>query len=460
MNPTRLFVASCLALVSTSMSFSIRADIIPALKTEFGFTDQVMGIVAGPGLWGFAITIVLGGMIVDAVGMKRVMQFAFLGHLAGVLLTVFATGFKSLYLGTLLIGLANGAVEAVVNPLAATLYPNSKTKHLNMLHAWFPGGLVIGGLLAYAVTKLLSLDLATTSLLTQSLGWKIKMALIAVPTLAYGYMIAKETFPQTERVTQGVTYKQMWAEAFRPMFVLFMVLMMMTTATELGPDQWVGNLLQNLVGIQGILILVYTAGIMFILRQFFAGKIVGRFGPLGVLTISAVLSFVGLYTLGSARTALTVFLAATIFGFGKTFFWPTMCGVVAERFPKGGALLLGLLGGAGMFSLGWVVTPVMGAIQDHYAVEALSPEVRSQVITENGRGIDQRRVTEITSAQVHEEVKNANQVSAVMTYRIMALLPLFLSFVFGGLGLYFRARGGYRAVDLASVSNSGLVTAQ
>ncbi len=448
MRERRLFVASCLALIATSMAFSIRADIIPALKTDFGFTDSQMGLAAGPGLWGFAITIVLGGMIVDFIGMKALLYLAFAGHVAGTVLTIFSTGFTSLWTATLLIGLANGTVEAVTNPLVATLFPESKTKHLNILHAWWPGGLILGGLLSYAITKGMGIDMsAAVPAALLSLSWKIKMALILIPTLLYGYLIFSETFPVTERVATGVSVREMFGEAFRPLFLLFVVLMMMTAATELGPDQWVGNLLQNLVGIQGVLLLVYTAGIMFVLRQFFAGALVQRFSPIGLLAISSLITAAGLWGLGSARTAFAVFAAATLFGFGKTFFWPTMVGVVAERFPRGGALLMGIIGGAGMFSVGWLMAPIMGQIQDHYSVQSLSSHARTLVVTDNG--LDERKVAAVTDPAVKTEIDEAKQYSATMTYRWVTVLPILLTIIFTTLYFYFASRGGYRAVILA-----------
>lgn len=446
-NPRRLFVASCLALIATSMAFSIRADIIPALKTDFGFTGAQMGLVAGTGLWGFAITIVLGGMVLDAIGMGRLMAVAFLGHVAGVLLTIFAQGFTSLYIATLLIGLANGLVEAVINPLAATLYPDSKTKHLNILHAWWPGGLILGGLMSFLLTKLMGLDAAGVSAATLSLGWKIKMLFVLIPTLAYGYLLLGQAFPATERVTSGVSYGEMWRELGRPLFLLFVFLMLLTAATELGPDQWVGNLLQNLVGIQGVLLLVYTAGIMFVFRQFFSGQMVSWLSPLGVLTVASLLSCIGLYWLSQAQTALAVFAAATVFGIGKTYFWPTMLGVVSERFPKGGALAMAVMGGAGMFSAGFLMVHAMGSIQDHYALSALSSETRA--VVESDGGLDEGKVTAaMGDPEMAREIDHAKQVSAAMTYRWVSAIPAFLTIVFSLLWLYFRALGGYRAVRI------------
>lgn len=444
-NQKKLFIASCFALIATSMAFSIRADIIPALKANFGFSDAQMGAIAGPGLWGFAITIVLGGMIVDKIGMRSLMLLAFFGHVGGVLLTIFSTSFISLYTATLIIGLANGTVEAVVNPLTATLYRRDKTRYFNYLHSWWPGGLIIGGLLSYFLTRTLGLA-QTTNISLISLGWKLKMLLILIPTLIYGYLILGEVFPKTEARAHGVPYKDMFKEALRPGFLLFMVLMMMTASTELGPDQWVGNLLQNLVGIQGVLFLAYTAGIMFILRQFVSGYLIKAISPLGILALASALSCVGLWSLSTSRDGRAVLVAATIFGLGKAFFWPTMLGVVSERFPKGGALLLGLLGGAGMFCVGWLMSPIMGSIQDHYAIEELPQSVREQVVT--GHGIDEKKLLSIRDPLVLNTVEKAKQVSASITYQWVSLLPALLTIIFSILYFYYRWQGGYRSILL------------
>lgn len=435
------------------MAFSIRADIIPALQQDFGFTATQMGQIAGPGLWGFTITIVLGGLLVDLLGMRKILFLAFWGHISGVFLTIFATGYWSLFLGTLLIGLANGTVEAVINPLAATLYPKKKTKYLNMLHAWWPGGLIIGGLLGYSLTKGMGLDAVGASQALISLGWKIKMSLILVPTIIYGFLIFGQKFPETERVASGVSTADMFKECVRPLFVFFILLMMCTSAAELGPDQWVGKLLENLIGIQGVLLLIYTAGIMFILRQFFAGMAVKKLTPLGVLAFASALTSLGLYllsTMSSDSSIILVFVAATIFGIGKTYFWPTMLGFVAERFPRGGALVLGLMGGAGMLAVGWLMTPAMGKIQDYYAVQSLSAHTQEVVVSDGG--LDERKVANNTDESIKEEIAIAKQYSAVMTYRWVAGLPFILMFIFAGLYLYFKRRGGYEVVAITNRS--------
>jgi hypothetical protein len=280
-----------------------------------------------------------------------------------------------------------------------------------------------------------------------SLTWKIKMALILLPTMAYGYLISGEEFPATERVATGVSYREMLREASRPLFLCFLVLMMLTASTELGPNQWIGNMLQNLVGIQGILLLIYTAGIMFVGRQFFAGAVLKALSPLGVLIAASVFSALGLFMLSGATSGGTVFVAATLFGVGTTFYWPTMLGVVAERFPKGGALLLGLMGGAGMLFVGYVAVPVMGELQNHYTVERLPDNVREMVLTDGK--LDQRKLVDLERAGAFREgIENAKRYSASMTYRRVAVVPVFLIFAFTALFFYFRSLGGYRTVRL------------
>lgn len=425
------------------------------LGQTFGLTNTDLGIIAGPGLWGFAITIVLGGFLVDIFGMKKLMWFAFAGHVGGVLLTIFAQGFTSLYWGTLLIGLANGMVEAVVNPLTASVYSQEKTKYLNILHAWFPGGLMIGGILAFAVTKLMSLDAAGVTLGAIQFGWQIKMALILIPSLAYGYLLLGQEFPVTERVAVGVSYTEMAKECLRPLFLVFLVLMMATASSELGPNQWIPSLLESKVNMHGILVLVYTSAIMFSFRSFFAAYILRAVSPLAILSISSVVTTLGLLMISESNTALTVFSAATVFGCGVSFFWPTMLGVVSERFPKGGALALSLMGGAGMLAVGWLGVPQMGKIQDHYKVAAISSELQEKVVdvTEDGKvGVNEAKVMSLVDPAEIAQVKEAGSYASSMTFKWIALIPALLTIIFSLIWLGFRANGGYRSENIQELS--------
>jgi MFS family permease len=262
----RLFVASCIALVTTAMAFSIRTDILKEWGVAFNISHEQQGLVNLMGIWGFPIAILLVGLLCNVLGMGLLLRLACLGHILGTLLTILSPqyGFPMLLASTLLIGLSNGTVEAVINPLIATMYPEEKTHKLNVLHAWWPGGLVIGGLLAYALGEL-------------GFGWQVKMSTIIVAAIIYGVMILRQPFPPTERAEAGVPMREMFKEILRPFYLLLLLCMCMTAITELGPDQWVGSVLTDTVGIRGVLFLVYTAGLMFVLRQFFAGVLAGAF---------------------------------------------------------------------------------------------------------------------------------------------------------------------------------------
>ncbi len=417
MHKTRLFVASCLALVTTSMVFSVRGDALDALGVDFHLNKEQLGVILSPAFWGFTVSIVLGGSLVDFFGMRRLLLLSGAGYVVAPLMIILAPrpagpatpyysdpGFLILYAGMLLLGLSQGLVEGVINPLVATMYSDEKTHKLNVLHAWWPGGLIIGGLLAYGFTKVMGTDAPGVAAATATLGWQIKMGLLILPALVFSAMIWGQQFPPTERVAAGVSTSDMFREALRPMFVLLFVCMWMTAATELGPDQWVGSVITKLAGMSGILILVYTAGIMFVLR-FFAGKLVERLSPLGLLAICSVLAAAGLFALSAVSTPAEAFAAATLFGIGKTFFWPTMLGITSERFPHGGALLLAIMGGAGNLSVAFVL-PLMGGWYDAHG--------------------------------------------AATAFRYVGVLPVVLTAVFGALFFYYRSIGGYRAIELES----------
>lgn len=441
-NRGKLFAASCIALVTTAMAFSIRADILKEFGTEFNIPHEYQGFINLAGIWGFPIAILLVGPLCDSLGMGRLLGLACIGHIAGVVLTIVAPalGFPLLLAATLIIGLANGTVEAVINPLAATIYRDQKTHKLNVLHAWWPGGLVIGGLLAFVLS------------VAFHVGWQVKMATILIPAVIYGIMIWGEKFPPTERVASGVSTKEMFREALAPGFLLMLFCMCFTAITELGPDQWVGSVLTDTVGIRGILFLVYTAGLMFILR-FFAGPLVHALSPLGLLTTCAALAALGLFWLSHAFTPAVAFAAATVFGFGKTYFWPTMLGVTSERFPRGGALLLAMMGAAGMIAAG-IAGPAMGRIYDKYTIQNLTPEVEQKVVVNGKYSPEAAEKLKDTDPVAYETVKKALQQGAAMTFRYVAILPLVLVVIFGALFLYYRSIGGYKPVVLEEIGEA------
>ena len=407
MSRQRLFVASCVSLVTTSMVFAIRGDVEGAMSTAFQLDKQQMGTIWSPAFWAFTIAIFISGAIVDSVGLRALHVLSALGYVVGIGLVLLAphpaapvdsvfghTGTMLLYVGFLIMGLSQGLVEGVINPLVATIYREEKTKWLNRLHAWWPGGMVIGGLLAVALTS-------------AGASWQVKLATILVPALVYLVMALTMQYPQTERVASNVSTGEMWAQMAKPLFLLLFVCMWMTAAAELGPDQWFPSVRGALVPqLQGVLFLVYTAGLMFLLRTFGSG--IAHKNPIGTLFVCSILTGLGLYWLGSLQpgtSALVAFAAATLFGVGKSYFWPTMIGVTAEQFPRGGALLISLMGGAGMLSVA-VALPLMGA-----RIDKLGPAAALQMV---------------------------------------AVLGGILAIIFGGLFMYFKARGGYRAIQLGT----------
>ena len=331
----RLFVASCLALLVTSLSFGIRAGVLSQQGIDFQLTNAQLGTIAATAFWGFPLAMLVGGTIVDIIGMKRLLVLAFIFHLAGIVLTIYATGYWSLFFSTLLIGIANGTVEASCNPLVTALYPNNKTTKLNHFHLWFPGGIVIGTLIVFLFNKI-------------GLGTNLQVGMMLIPTILYGYYFSKLEFPETERVSSGVSASDMYKSLLNPLFIFMIICMFGTAITELFTGQWIDVLLKN-VSDNAILLLTIETGIMVIGRAF-AGPVVKKFSPSGVLLISAILAAVGLYLLGHT-TGNMLFVGAIIFGIGVCYFWPTMLGFVAENLPKTGAVGLNLMGGAGMFAV-------------------------------------------------------------------------------------------------------------
>ena len=347
MNPTRLFTASCAALITTAMSFALRGGSLGDWITQFNLNNEQAGWINGTAFWGFTLAMMFGGPLVDSLGIRRILGLAFLGHLAGIFLTIFAWDYNSLFLGTLLFGIANGSVEAACNPLVATLYPKDQTTKLNHFHVWFPGGIVIGGLLAFLFARL-------------GLGWKAQFATMLIPLAVYGFMFFGQSLPQTERVQRGESTGSMFKACIAPGFILMVGCMLLTASTELGSGQWIPNILSH-AGVSGILVLVWINGIMAVGRMF-AGPFVHKLSPIGMLVLSAVLSTLGLYAM-SHSTGYVLFGAATIFAFGVCFFWPTMLGFVSENFPKTGALGLAIIGGCGMLSVSFVL-PIIGRWYD------------------------------------------------------------------------------------------------
>lgn len=369
-NRRALFIASSVSLLVTSLSFGIRAGILNQLGVDFELNTAQLGRIAATAFWGFPISMILGGALVDRVGMKNLMRLAYLGHFAGILLTIFAGGFWSLWISTLFIGLANGMVEAVCNPLIASIYPEEKTAKLNQFHLWFPGGIVIGSLVAFFFAKM-------------GLSWQLMMAVMVIPTLWYAVQMERLSFPVTERVANKVSDSQMYKSMLNPLFIIITIAMLGTATTELFINQWVDVLLHS-VSDNAILILFITTGVMTFGRGI-AAPVVKKISTTGMLLLSAIITTVGLYLMGTTSGSM-LFVSAFIFGIGVTYFWPTMLGFVATYLPNTGAIGLAVVGAAGMFAVS-IYTQVMGNYYEDLRVEKeVSPLV--ELPFEAGRGYE------------------------------------------------------------------------
>ncbi|MCC7009996.1 MAG: MFS transporter [Acidobacteria bacterium] len=509
-NSRRLLIASVVSIATTAFGFVVRSFLITEWGTLYNLTETQKGALSGAGLFPFAVSIILVSLVIDRIGYGRAMALAWIGHVVSAVVTMTAASYTQLYVGTLIFALANGTVEAVTNPAVATLYPKEKVKYLNILHAGWPGGLVVGGLLFIAMG---------------STSWQLKVGLFLLPAVVYGVMMLGCKFPVQERVSAGVSYADMlkefgWAGCFivayfvagavdavaqgifggpiptwlfyaiavvptlvfaatyksfgRPVFVFLLLVMILLATTELGTDSWVTDLLTPILKGDSNWVLVYTSAIMFVLRIFSSGPLVRRLTPVGLLLVCALLAAAGLVLLANAGAAAgSIFIAATLYGVGKTFFWPTTLGLVAEQFPKGGALTLSAMGGMGMIAVGVFGAPFLGALQDQKLDEALKvsvPAVHATIAEEPRsfpliRGLGHLGPISVGPYQPIDKAKQAAlpadeqaQVNALIaehkqkTLVRFAVLPLMMAVAYAGLLAYFASRGGYRRVELPGVA--------
>ncbi len=499
---TRLLAASVIAVLTTAFGFIVRAFLLTTWGTEMNLSATQLGVLNGAGLFPFALSIIFVSLFVDKIGYGRAMALAWVGHVASAIITMTAHSYAQLYLGTFLFALANGVVEAVTNPVVATLYAKDKIRYLNILHSGWAGGQVIAGLLFIALG---------------TIAWQWKIGIFLVPAVVYGVMMLGCKFPVNERVTAGVSYTDMlkefgWAGCLlisyftalavdsvmgvfgsslsnavvwtitliptiifaikiksfgRPMFVFMLVIMMLLATTELGTDGWVTNLLTPILGSNGTYVLIYTSLLMVILRVFGAGPLVRKFGPLGLLAVCSLIAAVGLIVLANAGTgAGMIFIGATLYGVGKSFFWPTTLGTVSEQFPRGGALTLNAMGGMGMIAVGVLGGPFLGALQDKkvdVTVMATNPAIHKTVMKPETTfplirglsiGVTSQALDEAAYAKVDAKVKapiDAELATAKQKLLVQfAYLPILMAIGFGILAFYFKSKGGYKPVDIAA----------
>jgi MFS family permease len=510
-----MFWGCFIALITTSYAFFSRMYLCGGrFITDFGLDKVTAGELQGAGIWPFGVSIILFSLIIDKIGYKIAMLFSFGCYLIYTLMAFAAygaiqgvtgdaliagqkKGYALLYWGSIVLGLGNGTVEAYINPVVATMFHKEKTKWLNILHAGWPGGLVVGGL-------------CTIALATQAAtgDWRIVLGLILVPAIIYFVMLIGISFPKSEREQAGVGYVQMLGElgAFgalvgfglvfaqlgqvfawpsvvvwlltgavvagfavvtksfgRPLLAFLIIIMMPLATTEIGTDGWISALMEGpmkQLGYNPGWVLIYTSGIMVVLR-FFAGPIVHKLSPLGLLATCALLAVLGLLALSKTNGAglAMIFGAATLYGIGKTFFWPTMLGVTAEQCPKGGALTLNTISGIGMLSVGILGFPFIGYLQESTAtkkLEATSPALYQTVTTEKKYLLgDYKAIDPVKAAAVTQEPDKAALAVANTTGQFhalgkMAWFPTFMLCGYLILIFYFRAKGGYKPIDLVA----------
>ena len=493
----KLFWACFIALVATSFVFGVRANTIGELQNSFNLSESQKGQINGAGMWPFALSIIFFSLVIDKIGYKTVAVFAVVCHLVSLVLTLRASGFHDFYFSTLLVAIANGTVEAFINPVVATVFHREKSKWLNILHAGWPAGLALGALFCAL--------LPDTKLFFNAV-WQFRFALCFIPVVLYGLLILAREFPVNERVAAGVSYRDMLREVGGVGFFiigalaycaviqllgkeasltaslaagavlgvaaglytgsfgnwLFLVVLLTIgplATTELGTDGWMPDLLK-LSGPEfphfETWVFVYVSAIMTVLR-FYAGPVVHRFSPIGLLVVSAGVAIVGLLLL-SRSTGWAIVAASTVYAFGKTFLWSTTLGLTSEQFPKGGALTLNGVSAVGVLFLGVLGSPFIGYQQDRDMDRRLGAAEHSalygQIKGPDKSGLfgttptlDQEKIKALPEAAA-KQLESVQAESKRRVFASVAVLPAFMLVCYLGMYFWFRSRGGYRPIEL------------
>lgn len=421
-NHRAIFWISVLALFTAAVANAIRGGASDAMKAELfdptaaARSGELISSVLSNAFLGFAISLLIISPLLDRIGAKRVILFAAASFIVGpilILLAPSAGSFDAVYwtlnAGMIFTGFGWGATEGSINALTTTIYPEDKTGRLNVLHAWWPAGIIVGGLLSVL-------------LFGGGFGWRTLIALLMIPGVILAIWVMRHEFPQTESTTAGVTFNEMLAEPFKHLgFWIFPAIMFLTASAELAPGAWVQVALTQTVGMQGILLMVYVSAIMFAMRHF-AGPLEHRFSDMGLLCMSTIPAAIGLFLLATANSPFTALFAATLWAIGVCFMWPTMLAAVARRYPRSGSWGIGLVNFAGALAI-WVVLPEIGKIYDKAKLAKAGGEEAFKALAAGSTGM-------------HEALAHAAEVS----FKTISVIPVILFFIFGAVWLFERGR--------------------
>lgn len=423
-NRKAVFWICVLALVTAAMSFSLRSGVAGAIQQavfdpiDAARSGELIATALGNGFLGFAFSLLVLSPFLDVFGCKRVVLLASLCFIAGPALIIYSPSagdsaaiISMMNIGMVVAGVGWGATEASINPVTAALYPTEKTHRLNVLHAWWPAGIVIGGLLIVGSSQLLG-----------GYDWRYMVAAIMVPGLGFGLWALTQQFPKTESTNLGVPFGEMLAEPFkRPSFWIFPAIMLLTASAELAPGSWVDVALTQTVGMPGILVLIYVSAIMFVMRHF-AGPLAHRFSDLGLLAVCTIPAAIGLYLLAVANSPFTALVAATLWAVGVAFMWPTMLAAVAHRYPRGGPWTIGIVGFAGAMAI-YYVLPELGKIYDIAKAE-------------HAGGAEAFAALQAGSAELQAALAHA----AEKSFKAVAIIPVALLVIFGAVWMLDRRK--------------------
>jgi MFS family permease len=507
-NAKRLLWAGFMAILAAGVGFALRGGIFGAWAEEYKFSATTLGAIGGAGFTGFCFGIIIGGLVVDKLGYGKLVALALVGHIISAFVTFGASSpenaYTFLYWGMFIFAYANGTLEAVANPLVATIFPQQRTHYLNILHASWPLGMVVGALASYVLGSVMGL------------GWKAQLSFYLVPTVAYAVMFLGQSFPKSEAAEKGASFADMlkdvgllgaavalylisvflggvfgnpnigWAVGgvlliatgvltrFSFGSVLLFVLFIthaLVGAVELGTDGWIEAITGNLfTAEQGKILFIWTSAIMFGLR-FCAHWIETKLGlsPVGLLLTSAVLAFVGLQLASGMESFAIALVALGVYALGKTFFWPTMLAVVGDRFPRSGAVAMSIMGGIGMLSAGLIGGPGLGYAKDRFTAENLQSSnaaayqankakdeskflFLAPVTAVAGDKLEAAKKAGDTGTADQKAIVTANRAGDRATLKADSFIPLTMAAIYLLMLLYFKSIGGYRALKLEEQS--------